>query len=1089
MSNDDLGSQVSLLKQMEALVKNIPKHFKEIGLAAGAQTDSIKGMVNSMKEAGDTAAGTSESTKDLNGAIGDLAERSGTAGRGMGQLGTAMAIAGVAANGVSAGYKKFKDVLSGVVSVATGLISTFFSLAKTIANAVIGTWEAFVGIAHKAAAAGREVAKEYETNVRAAFGNLADNEGKAVIDSFKALRTGADFATKSGLSLINVFGASMVAGLAGISEIAKGMAQSFTVLSKEFISNAAELAILNKGMLLSGEALAGMSLQARAAGETMTTALYETAQISTHLSKTYGISSKLIGKNLDELSKNMSNFGHMSREELASTSAYAVKLGISISSLNTIFDKFENFEDAATGAAKLAEAFGMNVDAMDLMFADSPAEQIDLMRKAFDETGKSIHDLSRSERKYFEDLTGLKGNELYAAFDPANAGISYDQLIADAQDATTAISPEEAMLEVAKNIEKTFANMTEESKGFFNAFTNGIQKGLSHSAIFRSMITSVTAALKKVDAIGRKLGKWIGGTGKDSLFGKSSIGFLKTYKKILDEAVSVFERLSVSIKELLKGGSIEKFVKDGQASFKKFMNSDSVQRMGGFILNAIASGIEYVILALPGLLDGIAASFTGATAWADIAGYFGSKESPIYKAIVKIGDLLNDPATTAAVSKSAKNLMKVMSDAFVEFLEENPEIGNAVGAVFATAMGAGILSTLYTWASGAFTLFTSYLGLQFIAGVQSAAGLGFTAQLSAGFASVWSVITTIGTAIGAFFGGITAAGVATGAAFVAAIVGVILLGKKLIEGLFDGIAILFDQSLSWGEKIGMTIAKLLQQLTAPFRVLTDIIDWIFGTEITTVIDEFFDNMGLTLAEFFSVSVPEFFSTFTSGFTAAFRGVIDSPVFSYETWRAAGAQLVAGLVDMLWTIPATLGDIGGAMITTFEGVFGIESPSKVFGELGGNLTAGLTSGLDLASAMGDAAGAAMSIAKKIIDPLDIAGHVGKAMPAVLGTVKSMHQGVVDAVGNIVNEIGGVNNKLTKLAPIAAEALVTKVAAGLEGDGTVTVKHEGLNIQVNFKVNIDAKELAAALGEDAEDGPFFIINTNRDGNLGAAEAAGA
>ena len=91
--------------------------------------------------------------------------------------------------------------------------------------------------------------------------------------------------------------------------------------------------------------------------------------------------------------------------------------------------------------------------------------------------------------------------------------------------------------------------------------------------------------------------------------------------------------------------------------------------------------------------------------------------------------------------------------------------------------------------------------------------------------------------------------------------------------------------------------------------------------------------------------------------------------------------------------------------------------------------------------------------------------------------------------LVKKIDTVGAALGELKPLAAETTVQKVAAGLAGDGTVTVQHEGLNINVSFKVNIDSKDLAAALGDDAEGGPFFVINTSRGGaDAGGAEAAG-
>jgi hypothetical protein len=91
--------------------------------------------------------------------------------------------------------------------------------------------------------------------------------------------------------------------------------------------------------------------------------------------------------------------------------------------------------------------------------------------------------------------------------------------------------------------------------------------------------------------------------------------------------------------------------------------------------------------------------------------------------------------------------------------------------------------------------------------------------------------------------------------------------------------------------------------------------------------------------------------------------------------------------------------------------------------------------------------------------------------------------------LTDAINAVNTSFEGLPEIDAVADVSRVAAALVSDGTVTVKHENMNINVHFKVNIDSKQLAAALGDDAEGGPFFVINTDRGGGgTDSAEAAG-
>jgi len=241
--------------------------------------------------------------------------------------------------------------------------------------------------------------------------------------------------------------------MAGILELAKEFGAQFDRMAEDFKNNATELIILNKGLGLTGDALVNLTDMGRQSGETMTEMLNHTAQVAVHMGKQFGISSKTIGKNMNELMSDMGNFGHLSIEALGATATYAAKLGIEIKTLSGMFDKFSNFEDAAMGAAKLAESFGMNVDAMELMNAETAAEQMDMMRQAFLETGKSLDDLSHQEKKYLAEQMNVDPKDLYKMFDPANADLSFDDMMAEAEQAQEQVSPEEAMLEVEKNIQ------------------------------------------------------------------------------------------------------------------------------------------------------------------------------------------------------------------------------------------------------------------------------------------------------------------------------------------------------------------------------------------------------------------------------------------------------------------------------------------------------------------------------------------------------------------------------------------------------------------------------------------------------------
>ena len=124
------------------------------------------------------------------------------------------------------------------------------------------------------------------------------------------------------------------------------------------------------------------------------------------------------------------------------------------------------------------------------------------MRTAFFETGKSLDELSTAERKYFEDLTGLKGNDLYAAFDPANADMDFDAFMEGAEIAEEQMDPAEAMMKAADKMEKALDRMHKKSTGFFDSFTQGFMKGLTHVAMSSGVFKGLTDALDQVYKIG-----------------------------------------------------------------------------------------------------------------------------------------------------------------------------------------------------------------------------------------------------------------------------------------------------------------------------------------------------------------------------------------------------------------------------------------------------------------------------------------------------------------------------------------------------------------------------------------------------------
>ena len=1172
MANNDLGTQLSQLTEMKALISELPKMFEKLGTSIGGQTDPLRRLTESMEEATDT-----EGLKDMDAALRDLSKGFGES-RAEAKLFSKKVIGlGAAAATAKGAFNGFTQGLSGTFSMIGSLTSSVFNLAKGAVGALVGSWEGLIGQAYALRDAGDSVAKEFE-KIKNDFGSLAKNEGKAVVDAFKQLRSAGGFAAQTGMSLRFVFGGEFTAALSDVITVAKGMGTTFGQLKDEFVQNATALVVMNRGLGMSGEALAGLTLQARAAGESMTEALTETMQQVTHLENQFGIDGKLIAKNLDTMAKNMTKFGHMSREQLTATAAYATKLGVSIESLGSVFDKFENFEEAATGAAKMAEAFGMNVDAMAMMNAESPAEQMDMMRNAFMETGKSLDDLSRTEKSYLEELTGLKGDELYKAFDPANADIGFDDMLDAANEAAEKVSPEEAMMNAAEKIEKAFDRMAEKSKGFFDAFTKGFMKGATHAAMMNNPLKKLTASLDKVYRIGYELAKSL--FGPKGAFSPANSKLLKDFNKILDNAVNFFQDLSDEIKSLAKGEiTFETFIDNMLGHTQDFFHDSAFNDFGSLILEKINNGINFVLQQIPSILDSLASMFdpnSAKTKFDPIGEIFG--DDKIKTSFKKIGATLvrNWPA----IQNSLMNLFNKVGEAFITWAE-TPQGQKTLKIVAAILFGpAAIKGAIGGVTSAIGFLLTSALAAamknpkRFFGAVKNFFVKGFKgvpkafkgffkilkkggrgllkvgkflrglitplARLSKalvikgfrgvvkGFRGFFKILGKGGRAIGKVgkflgrlikpLGKLSKVLLRMGGKLFSKVwapIQLIISGGKAVIRFFNDAKAIISGAGSVFEKVGNVIEAFFGRLffgAMDFvAATTDLIDFVaggflgmFGIELPSLTTWLFGEGGpeeiyKMFTEIDWGYIPEMFNTllwtpFKETMSGAYTKVKDIATGIYKKFTGINVgKIVTGLVDgfngMAGKIKDKFSQAATGAKDAFFSIFRIDSPSKVMEEAAGYLNDGLSGGLNFGDVMKGAAELGNKAFELAMNPGQLIDTVSAMLPSVEGLIDNAKSLVGDGVHAIADGISTVTNGLADMAPIAADAMVTKVANGLAGDGSVAVQHEGLNIQVHFKVNIDSKDLAAALGDDAEGGPFFVINTDRDGGgTESAEAAG-
>jgi hypothetical protein len=412
-------------------------------------------------------------------------------------------------NAIGSAFGAFKSLMGGIMSLPGSIMR--------IGGAILGAWgsmtSGLMDMAQSGGGGGKPILDSLE-KVRASMGDLAGPASQGVIKGWKNMKSAGGELAAGGASLTKIFGrgrAGLAAQLDFMRESAEALGPVFHTMTDQIGNAAGALVRIRKGLGLSDDALQNMARSAKANGETLKDALDETARSTAYLSKRFGLSAKAIGKNLSEIQGDMATFGEYTRAEMAGVAAAMVKVGMEMKDLQGITGKTDDFESAANAVAGLSEAFGMQLDTMELMTAD-PAKKAEMMRDAFHQAGKSFEDMSRQEKARLADLSGMSQDALQGFLDPSNAGMQFDDFTDAAKDgADGAISQAEANKILTKSIEKLNETMGGLSgkKGFLGLFLDGVKKGISTSPEFRDLMHDIREAMRVVYQAGKEVGRML----------------------------------------------------------------------------------------------------------------------------------------------------------------------------------------------------------------------------------------------------------------------------------------------------------------------------------------------------------------------------------------------------------------------------------------------------------------------------------------------------------------------------------------------------------------------------------------------------
>jgi len=589
----------------------------------------------------------------------------------------------------------FSKGLAGIAAFNEGLIAAG-KFVSNLAIAIIGIpFKIFDILTEKAAelAANTEVFDAME-RVREQFGDISEGFGKQVVDGLGSIKTAAAATGKSFSRFFGVGPGGVAAAIDASREMAVALGDAVNMLDDDYKNLAGTLVIAQMGLGLTGEDMKGLVIASRLAGKSATSLVSDLEKIAKDMSAKFGMSSKVIARDMAYMLQSTAKYGKLSAAQVAATVVYVKKLGLEVKQIEGLVAAFDDFETAATNASKLAQAFGMNVDALQMMKEQDPGKRLEMLRTSFATTGKSIDMMTRQEKQLLAQTAGLDEAIVEQALSAKNAGKSYQELSKDAEISAKKQKSQQEMFEDLGNAIKQMVEALNYSGGFITNFFTGFAEGLSRSQKGRAVLYDLASLLRGMRQLGREVGKVFveafPGVGKmfdglhKVLSGKDGIGNIvkelrKTFQQFFADLKTnpgkAVNDLIDNLSGAFKGGAGATMMKDGLVEFVETVSL------------IIAGLIEKMGLLLETGLKDIASFLSNPSTYVPNAGGFASK---IFAPIL------------AAMKKALPGVLKALGDliltAAVKF---GPYLITAYSVILATQLGLALTTSIIKLAASA----------------------------------------------------------------------------------------------------------------------------------------------------------------------------------------------------------------------------------------------------------------------------------------------------------------------------------------------------------------------------------------------------
>lgn len=454
-------------------------------------------------------------------------------------------IATAALTGLYQGIQNVVAMGKGIGGFFTSFVSGLGNITASILAIPIKIFTGLIDMAAKSAGGSNELMQALE-DLRKQFGAFYGPTNKAIITTTKSM---SGFQA-TGLSTWRVFG-NMAQRLEYMNKLVTEMGASFGKLQNEFQQNGGALLAYQKGLGLGGEEMKNVTLQAASMGTKASKTLNEMTKLSYELGDAFELDAKQISRDMGKALGDVAHFGGATVKQIAEASTYARKLGVELDKITGSLDAFDTYDQAAENAAKLSQAMGVQIDAFEMMQAQSPAEQMEMLRKSFARAGVDASTFNRAQLKLVASTTGYDEQTVKTALSLKNQGASMDQIKKKGTEAEKkTLTQEEAMSKLADAIERLTFSGSAMHGGFWDMFVAGIKNGLMSSKEFVTIMYEIRQALMQVFREGVKLGKQL-------------IDLVPGFKDIAKGLVDVFNPAKIT--GLFKGirQAVEKFFGKG----------------------------------------------------------------------------------------------------------------------------------------------------------------------------------------------------------------------------------------------------------------------------------------------------------------------------------------------------------------------------------------------------------------------------------------------------------------------------------------------------------------------------------------------